>query len=193
MTGAGKVALVTGAGSGIGRAVALALMKEGYAVVLAGRRKDALEATAAAGKFVACYLDTAGEGSNGTLEYYVASACQHLSLAPAGGLNLRGLWSDGMQAGAQLDNVVCKISGIVVTAEKDNWTADTLAENVNFCLDTFGEDRVFFGGDWPVCLLSATYSQWVTALKDIVKDRSPEFQRKLFHDNAERVYRLKQA
>jgi NAD(P)-dependent dehydrogenase (short-subunit alcohol dehydrogenase family) len=50
MTGAGKVALVTGAGSGIGRAVALALMKEGYAVVLAGRRKDALEATAAAGK-----------------------------------------------------------------------------------------------------------------------------------------------
>ena len=50
MTGAGKIALVTGAGSGIGRAVALALMKEGYAVVLAGRRKDALEATAAAGK-----------------------------------------------------------------------------------------------------------------------------------------------
>jgi NADP-dependent 3-hydroxy acid dehydrogenase YdfG len=35
-----KVALVTGAGTGIGKAVALALMKEGYAAVLAGRRKD---------------------------------------------------------------------------------------------------------------------------------------------------------
>ena len=45
-----KVAIVTGAGSGIGRASALALMKAGFAVVLAGRRKDKLEETAAAGK-----------------------------------------------------------------------------------------------------------------------------------------------
>ena len=39
-------AIVTGAGSGIGRAVACALAKEGYAVALAGRRREALEATA---------------------------------------------------------------------------------------------------------------------------------------------------
>ncbi|MBI4184910.1 MAG: SDR family oxidoreductase [Proteobacteria bacterium] len=46
MSATGKVALVTGAGSGIGRAVSLALMGEGYAVVLAGRRREALEETA---------------------------------------------------------------------------------------------------------------------------------------------------
>jgi NAD(P)-dependent dehydrogenase (short-subunit alcohol dehydrogenase family) len=45
-----KIALVTGASSGVGRATALALMKAGYTVVLAGRRKDALEATATQGK-----------------------------------------------------------------------------------------------------------------------------------------------
>ena len=42
-----KVALVTGAGSGIGRHSALALAEAGYAVALAGRRQDALEETAA--------------------------------------------------------------------------------------------------------------------------------------------------
>ena len=45
-----KVAIVTGAGTGIGKHSALALLQEGYAVALAGRRKELLEATAAEGK-----------------------------------------------------------------------------------------------------------------------------------------------
>jgi NAD(P)-dependent dehydrogenase (short-subunit alcohol dehydrogenase family) len=47
MTTSSGVAVVTGAGSGIGRAVTLALLREGYRVALAGRRREALEATAA--------------------------------------------------------------------------------------------------------------------------------------------------
>jgi NAD(P)-dependent dehydrogenase (short-subunit alcohol dehydrogenase family) len=49
MTATHKVALVTGAGTGIGKAVALALMKDDYSVVLAGRRADKLEETASEG------------------------------------------------------------------------------------------------------------------------------------------------
>jgi len=47
MSSSGKVAIVTGAGSGIGKQVAIALAREGYAVALAGRREEPLEATAA--------------------------------------------------------------------------------------------------------------------------------------------------
>jgi len=47
MTTPNKVAIVTGAGSGIGKAVTLALLRDGYRVALAGRRREPLEQTAA--------------------------------------------------------------------------------------------------------------------------------------------------
>ena len=50
MDSAGKVAIITGAGTGIGKQAALALLNEGYSVVLAGRRRELLEATALEGK-----------------------------------------------------------------------------------------------------------------------------------------------
>ncbi|MGH7934806.1 MAG: SDR family oxidoreductase [Candidatus Binataceae bacterium] len=53
MGSADKVAIVTGAGTGIGKEVTLALLRDGYAVVLAGRRREPLEATALAGKAAA--------------------------------------------------------------------------------------------------------------------------------------------
>ena len=49
MTSPTRVAIVTGAGTGIGKHAALALLREGYSVALAGRRKDLLEATAGEG------------------------------------------------------------------------------------------------------------------------------------------------
>src|SRR5437870_6159741 len=50
MASSTKIALITGAGSGIGKASALALMRNGWSVVLAGRRKELLEDVARAGQ-----------------------------------------------------------------------------------------------------------------------------------------------
>lgn len=68
MTAPGKVAIVTGGGSGVGRATALALLEAGYSVAIAGRRADALaETIARAGthgsRAIAVQTDIADEGS----------------------------------------------------------------------------------------------------------------------------------
>lgn len=104
----------------------------------------------------------------------------------------RQLWMDGMKALAQHDNVVCKISGIVVTAKED-WKATDLEPNMRFSMETFGPDRRMFAGDWPVCTLRASFRQWVTALKEIVRNMGMSLadQKKLFHDNAVKFHSLK--
>jgi predicted TIM-barrel fold metal-dependent hydrolase len=102
----------------------------------------------------------------------------------------RTQWKKDLAEVAKRKQVVCKVSGIVASAEKGKWKADELAPIVNHVLDSFGPDRVMFGGDWPVCTLGATYKEWLTALQAIVKDRTRKEREKLFHDNAARVYGL---
>jgi L-fuconolactonase len=98
-------------------------------------------------------------------------------------------WRRDIEALSRRQNLICKISGIVARAPR-GWTADDLAPIVNHCLDSFGPDRVVFGGDWPVCLLGATFRQWVEALRQIVARRPADEQRKLWSENARRLYRL---
>lgn len=102
----------------------------------------------------------------------------------------RTQWRKDIAEVAKRKNVVGKVSGIVASAPPGKWTANDLAPIVNHTLEVFGPDRVMFGGDWPVCTLAASFRQWVDALRTIVRDRKEEEQRKLFHDNAARFYRL---
>jgi predicted TIM-barrel fold metal-dependent hydrolase len=101
------------------------------------------------------------------------------------------VWKRGMELLAKRKNLVaCKVSGIIVSATPGKWTPDGLAPIVNHTLDTFGPDRVMFAGDWPVCTQVGTFKEWLSALQAIIKNRPEEQQRKLFHDNAVRVYGL---
>lgn len=117
---------------------------------------------------------------------FIIDHCGNMSVTSTDA-SARAKWLDGMQQMAAHKNTVCKISGIIVTANKD-WKPADLAANINDTMNTFGEDRILFAGDWPVCTLKATFAQWVGALKQIVKDRPVQFQKKLFHDNAAAFY-----
>jgi predicted TIM-barrel fold metal-dependent hydrolase len=99
-------------------------------------------------------------------------------------------WRSYIAEIARFPNVCCKISGLVAYADPQRWTAEDLRPFVEHTVASFGWDRVLFGSDWPVCTLSASYQQWVEALQAITQGAGEVNQRKLFHDNAIRVYRL---
>ena len=99
-------------------------------------------------------------------------------------------WRSYIAEIARFPNVCCKISGLVAYADPQRWTAEDLRPFVEHAIASFGWDRVLFGSDWPVCTLSASYQQWVEALQAITQGAGEVNQRKLFHDNAIRVYRL---
>jgi predicted TIM-barrel fold metal-dependent hydrolase len=99
-------------------------------------------------------------------------------------------WRTHIAELAQLPNVICKISGLVAYADPQRWTLEDLRPYVENSIACFGWDRVLFGSDWPVCTLSATYERWKNALLSLTASSGEQNQRKLFYDNAARVYRL---
>lgn len=98
-------------------------------------------------------------------------------------------WKRDIEAIAKRPNVFIKISGIIAKA-RPGWSDATLAPVINHCLDSFGPDRAVFGGDWPVCLLGAPLSDWISSLTRIIEKRPEADRKKLWSDNAKQVYRL---
>lgn len=67
--------------------------------------RSLLQSFTAADKFVDCYLETAGEGTNGTLAYYLATACERITVSPLGEWNVVGLHSDSPFIRGTLDKL----------------------------------------------------------------------------------------
>jgi predicted TIM-barrel fold metal-dependent hydrolase len=100
-------------------------------------------------------------------------------------------WKKDMADLAKRKRLMCKVSGFIASAPaKGQWKLEELAPVINHTLDSFGPDRVMFGGDWPVVLRAASYKEWITTLREVVKGRPEGEQMKLFHDNAVGFYGL---
>jgi L-fuconolactonase len=91
---------------------------------------------------------------------------------------------------ASLPNVCCKISGMVTEADRANWTPDDLAPYLAHVLEVFGEDRILYGGDWPVVLNASSYRRWAETLDALTAHLPDAAKRKLWAENARRFYRL---
>jgi L-fuconolactonase len=100
-------------------------------------------------------------------------------------------WRDGMARIAEHPNVVCKLSGLFTEAPAGANARD-LAPAIEHVLTAFGQDRLLFGSDWPVCTLAASYDRVVGVLAEVLGARlTPDCERKLFGENAARFYRIR--
>jgi len=99
-------------------------------------------------------------------------------------------WRDDIKELAAHKNVFCKISGIVTEAKHQGWHKEDFRPYLDIVLQAFGEDRVMFGSDWPVCLLAGSYEQVHDLVADYFSQFSTEAQQKFFGGNAARFYRL---
>ena len=100
---------------------------------------------------------------------------------------LRG-WRDAMAALAAAPNAALKISGLGVPGRP--WTVESNREVVLRAIEVFGVDRAMFASNYPVDGLVATFDTIYAGFKTITRDFSGSDRRKLFHDNAVRLYRL---
>lgn len=99
-------------------------------------------------------------------------------------------WSDRIAALAACGNVWCKISGLATEAGWNDWDAELLFPFVAHAATCFGEDRLIFGSDWPVCLLAGSYSQIKEALETCLAKLGARVREKAFGVNAQAAYRL---
>jgi L-fuconolactonase len=99
-------------------------------------------------------------------------------------------WADLLAALAACSNVWCKISGLATEAKWDDWDAERLFPSVAHAAECFGEDRLIFGSDWPVCLLAGSYGAIKGGLEACLTKLGPQLRDKAFGANARRAYLL---
>ena len=70
------------------------------------------------------------------------------------------------------------------------WKIEDVIPIIQYCVDNFGEDRIVYGSNWPVCEITGSVDLWFAALKEVFKDKSDHVWQKLLHQNAEAYYKI---
>lgn len=92
---------------------------------------------------------------------------------------------------AAFPNTVAKISGLPVEADIHSWNTQTLEPYITYAMEVFGEDRLLFGGDWPVVTLAGSYEKWINVVFETLEPYGYDVMKKIFYSNAEKIYHLK--
>jgi predicted TIM-barrel fold metal-dependent hydrolase len=97
-------------------------------------------------------------------------------------------WRAAMEKAANYPNVAVKLSGIGEAGKR--WSLQSNGPIIRDLVRIFGADRGMFASNFPVDSLVGTFAEIYDGFRAAVADLPLFQQKKLFHDNAERIYRL---
>ena len=100
-------------------------------------------------------------------------------------------WKKDIQAFKTLENVYCKMSGMVTEADWNNHSSETFKPYLDIVSETFGTKRIMFGSDWPVCLVASSYKNVLKIVQDYFSLYSADEQNNIFRNNAIEFYDLR--
>lgn len=103
----------------------------------------------------------------------------------------RDQWQRDIEALARHSNVCCKLSGLVTEAAWRQWQRADFRPVLDVALDAFGPERLMFGSDWPVCLLSGEYAEVTGIIRQFIATLSPAEQAQIWGGTATRFYGLR--
>ncbi len=99
-------------------------------------------------------------------------------------------WARHMADIAQNEHVYCKVSGMVTEADWQGWSNATFERYLGRVFECFGENRVMFGSDWPVCTVAGGYASIVGIVAEFVAKQCHAAEAAVFGGTATRFYTL---
>jgi L-fuconolactonase len=99
-------------------------------------------------------------------------------------------WTRGILELAKHENVCCKLSGMVTEANWKHWKPDDFRPYLDVVFGAFGADRLMIGSDWPVCTLSATYTETIAIVDDYIRQFTRGEQEQILGGNCASFYGL---
>jgi L-fuconolactonase len=100
-------------------------------------------------------------------------------------------WREQIRELAGSSNVWCKVSGMITEANHKTWKPADFKPYLDLVFEAFGEDRLMYGSDWPVCLLAGSYERMFGLVDDYTRQLTHPAREKFFGGNAARFYRIR--
>ena len=100
-------------------------------------------------------------------------------------------WREQIRELAASPNVWCKVSGMITEANHATWQSAEFKPYLDVVFAVFGEDRLMYGSDWPVCLLAGSYERTFELVDAYTRQLTHSAREKLFGGNACRFYRIR--
>lgn len=100
-------------------------------------------------------------------------------------------WREQIRELAASSNVWCKVSGMITEANHTMWKPGDFKPYLDVVFEVFGENRLMYGSDWPVCLLAGSYERMFELVDTYTRQLSASAREKFFGGNATRFYRIR--